>query len=580
MIERSSKQTMSKIFSKIFCCLILFALPLPAVQATTQTLHHDLEISLFPSEKSLAGIDRLRVEMDGASSLSLDLSKKVSVTSVHLNGVPLSFTFRNGQLRVSMGRNEAHGTVSLSIRYQGIFDDPIPDAPLNTDDPSYGITGTISETGSFLQAGAGWYPEIPGSRPTYRLRVDAPQGVLAISEGKGLGHETKQGRTRSVWEVRHPVEGLSLSAAHYVVREKEVGGVRVATYFFPGSEQLSSGYIDATARYITLYENLFGPYPFDKFAVVENFFPTGYGFPSYTLLGSGVIRLPFIIHTSLGHEIAHCWWGNGVYTDYETGNWSEALTTYVADYLYKERASLEGARDYRLQALRKFSTLVSPQRDFPLKHFRTRYDPTSQAIGYSKGMMVFHMIRRLVGDEAFWGALRDIYSERLFKSTSWTHFQRAFERRGHRSLQGFFDQWLYQKGAPQLSLENVHATRVRDTWQVGGIIVQGTPYYHLQLDVSLEGGKNKVREKIRVSGRKTPFQISFDWPPERLAVDPNFDTFRQLYPPEIPPSINSIKGSPSVLLVIAKNALPGARHRGYCKDAHPFPRSQKLQCFL
>jgi hypothetical protein len=137
---------MSKIFSKIFCCLILFALPLPAVQATTQTLHHDLEISLFPSEKSLAGIDRLRVEMDGASSLSLDLSKKVSVTSVHLNGVPLSFTFRNGQLRVSMGRNEAHGTVSLSIRYQGIFDDPIPDAPLNTDDPSYGITGTISET--------------------------------------------------------------------------------------------------------------------------------------------------------------------------------------------------------------------------------------------------------------------------------------------------------------------------------------------------------------------------------------------------------------------------------------------------
>ena len=63
-----------------------------------------------------------------------------------------------------------------------------------------------------------------------------------------------------------------------------------------------------------------------------------------------MIRLPFIMHTSLGHEIAHCWWGNGVYVDYEKGNWSEGLTTYVADYLYKERASLGQAREYRLRS--------------------------------------------------------------------------------------------------------------------------------------------------------------------------------------------------------------------------------------
>jgi len=69
------------------------------------------------------------------------------------------------------------------------------------------------------------------------------------------------------------------------------------------------------------------------------FFPTGFGFSSYTLLGSSVLRLPFILSTSLGHEIAHCWWGNGVYVDYESGNWSEGLTTYVSDYLYTEMES-------------------------------------------------------------------------------------------------------------------------------------------------------------------------------------------------------------------------------------------------
>ena len=97
-------------------------------------------------------------------------------------------------------------------------------------------------------------------------------------------------------------------------------------------------------RHIDRYEALHGPYPFEKFAVVENFFPTGYGFPSFTLLGSRVLRLPFIPDTSLRHEVAHCWWGNGVFVDAAGGNWCEGLTTYVADYLAKEEHSFEEAR--------------------------------------------------------------------------------------------------------------------------------------------------------------------------------------------------------------------------------------------
>jgi hypothetical protein len=77
----------------------------------------------------------------------------------------------------------------------------------------------------------------------------------------------------------------------------------------------------------------------------------GFGFPSYTLIGGTVLRLPFIIHTSLGHEIAHCWWGNGVLVDDDGGNWSEALTTYVADYLYQEKKSeIDGSKKQKSTA--------------------------------------------------------------------------------------------------------------------------------------------------------------------------------------------------------------------------------------
>ena len=189
-----------------------------------------------------------------------------------------------------------------------------------------------------------------------------------------------------------------------------------------------------------MYNNLLGPYPFAKFAVVENFFPTGYGFPSYTLLGKTVIRLPFIVETSLGHEVAHGWWGNGVLIDYDRGNWAEGLTSYVVDYLYKEKSSPEEARNYRLKILRDYATLVSPEEDFPLQAFVGRVSPSTRVVGYGKAAMVFHMARRLVGDDAFWNGLRRDFREKLFQKASWEDFSVALSRAGNQDLGPFFRQ--------------------------------------------------------------------------------------------------------------------------------------------
>ena len=85
------------------------------------------------------------------------------------------------------------------------------------------------------------------------------------------------------------------------------------------------------------YSKLLAPYPYKKFALVENSQQTGYGMPSFTLLGSRVIRFPFILHTSYPHEILHNWFGNGVYIDPDSGNWAEGLTTYLSDHILLEQ---------------------------------------------------------------------------------------------------------------------------------------------------------------------------------------------------------------------------------------------------
>ena len=99
--------------------------------------------------------------------------------------------------------------------------------------------------------------------------------------------------------------------------------------------------------------------PFSKFALIENFWETGYGMPSFTLLGEQVIRFPFILESSYPHEILHNWWGNGVYPDYTTGNWSEGLTAYLADHLFQEMDGL-GA-EYRKEMLSRYKNYVSTE---------------------------------------------------------------------------------------------------------------------------------------------------------------------------------------------------------------------------
>ena len=525
-------------------------------RASRMDAHHDLRIELFPAGGRLAGVDNVSIKSASGRILEFQIADQAAQLKVAVNQKPRPFKFENGRLELTLEPHEEGSDLRVTIHYAGIFNDPVPVRPVNADNPGYGVTATISEIGSFLLAGAGWYPELAGSRATYRLTVRAPAGMIAVTAGRSLGHNTVQEQTESVWEVDYPVEGLSLSAGRYIVDEKPVGKVTAATYLLPDNQHLAQSYLDATAGYLALYADLFGPYPFHKFAVVENFFPTGFGFPSYTLMGGRVLQLPFIKYTSLGHEIAHCWWGNGVYVDYAEGNWSEALTTYVADYLFKEMKSEKAALDYRRQWLRNFSTLVRPENDFPLDRFVSRHNPVSKAVGYDKGAMVFHMIRRTLGEAAFWNALRDVYRQRRFQTTSWSDLQRAFEARGQRSLQRFFDQWIHRKGAPRFSMQDIQRNQTAADWKVSGRIIQQDAPYDISINLVLETDAAAVRREIELTGKTTTFEITSSARPRRLLADPDFDTMRLLYAAEIPPAVNNIKGSAAVLIVLSDQLQP------------------------
>jgi aminopeptidase N len=525
--------------------------------ASPSILHHDLRVRLLPNSQALRAADTLTLRPNGADDIVLVLSPRVTVRDVSLRGKPVQFSVASGELTISIPGAFRNKELSLTVRYEGQFTDRAPENPVNTENPSYGVAGTISSRGVFLSGGAGWYPDLnrPGAA-TFTLHLEAPEGWQGVTSGRRENPEGESSAKGTTWVAPYPLRSLSLAAGHYRISEEKAGKIPVYVYFYPESEDLARNYLGAARDYLNLYQGLLGPYPFEKFAVVENFFPTGYGFPSWTLLGSTVIQLPFIIKTSLGHEIAHSWWGNGVWVDYSRGNWCEGLTTYVADYLYKERESKEKAREYRLNILRDYATLVPPDEGFPLSEFTNRTSALSQAIGYGKCAMVFHMARKLVGDKAFWAGLREVVRTRLFRNTSWDAFAKAFGEKGNRPMGSFFRQWVERPGAPVLSLSEVKAVKTGNGWQVSGFLFQKPPFFDLSVPLELETSRGQVRALISSQGASAHFVLKTQAPPVRLMADPDVDLFRRLAPSEIPPTVNSIRGSTSLLVIAAHGLSP------------------------
>lgn len=511
----------------------------------------EITVDLKPSDHLLVGESTITFA-PGTRKASLRLTPAAHIESVSISGALVPFSFSKGILSLDIPGSAGRGPVPVSVAYRAVFNDPLPQTPGSSEDPTYGVNGVITGQGTFLGDGAGWYPA-PAALPYKRsVRVTAPAGMEAVTAGRRVSRGTEGAVSRSSWEEERPVDGLTLCAGPYRIEERRVAGLDIYTYFYPENAPLASRYLDAAAKYLGFYIDLFGPYPFEKFAVVENFFPTGYGLPSFTLLGGAIIRLPFIIDTSFPHEIAHSWWGNGIQVDQNEGNWSEGLVTYLADYLLKERHSAAEGRAYRMQILADFAAFVGRDNDFPLSGFVSRVDPASRAIGYGKAAMVFHMVRTEIGDRAFFAALREICRERLYRSAAWSDFERAFSRSSGRDMSSFMQQWLTRQGGPRPVLANVTRRREGQGWTVSGAIVQQPPLYELHLPLRLETAGPPVEASVPISQGETTFSISSPTEPRQLLLDPDANGFRILAQSEIPVNVNSIKGSQQLLAVMTE----------------------------
>lgn len=244
------------------------------------------------------------------------------------------------------------GTRTFVLRYQGNVHHPLP--LQRPEDPwrMYDSAGMLAAEGVFLSAATYWYPRFGDALLTFTLDVQLPLAWDAVSQGERTRHERANHGTYVRWESPQVQEDVYLIGGFFDEYSASVDTIQAMVFLRTPDAPLAQKYLQATAQYLHLYNTLLGPYPYKKFALVENVWESGYGMPSFTLLGSKVMRLPFIVASSYPHEILHNWWGNGVFVDIRQGNWSEGLTAYLADHLMQEqRGSAAAYRRATLQSV-------------------------------------------------------------------------------------------------------------------------------------------------------------------------------------------------------------------------------------
>jgi hypothetical protein len=536
-------------------------------------VHHDLAVTLDPAGHRLNVRDRIRIPgalVTAPLTISLNADLAVQTTSGGLKLLPPTSPTRRATTGTGGDDPDSRVPVNLydidgatlgqdltgEISYEGVINYAVRESGGEYARAFSESPGLIEPRGAYLAGSTHWVPQIRDALVTYTLAVELPAGWKSVSEGE----RTSTGSETERWSVATPTEEVHLIAGPFTEYSRDAVKVKAMAFLRKPDQALAGRYLDATAQYLEMYRGLLGPYPYSKFALVENFWETGYGMPSFTLLGEQVIRFPFILHSSYPHELLHNWWGNGVFVALAGGNWSEGLTAYLADHLIAEQRD-QGA-EHRRAILQRVTDYVTPANDFPPSRFRSRHDAVTEAIGYGKTAMMWNMLREKVGDEQFVKALQAFYRDNRFRAASFDDIERSFETVSGRDLRPFFDQWIRNTGTPELRLDGAasHGNRLDI------VLSQVQPGRLFALDVPVVIATDKgVETRTVAMSAEARVDASFDLnaPAQRVEVDPQFQLYRRLNPLEVPPSLSKAFGAGKVLIVM--NARSAHVYAGLAK---------------
>ncbi len=462
---------------------------------------------------------------------------------------------------------------NFTIHYKGVVKDDIKKSAAEYARGFSETKGVISEKGIYMANSTYWLPTFNANLlSTFNLSVRINKDWSIVSQGDRTKNEVDGDKKMITYHSPEPMDEVYLIGAKWTEYSKKSGDVEVQAFLRTPDQELADRYLNVTSGYLQMYNTLIGDYPYTKFALVENFWETGYGMPSFTLLGEKVIRFPWILFSSYPHELLHNYWGNSVFVNYDKGNWCEGITAYMADHLMQEQRG-SGAT-YRRNTLQKFTDYVNAENDFPINQFLNRNNSAEEAIGYGKVLMVNNMLRYELGDEVFVKAYQKFYEYNKFKKVSFPEIQKSFEEVSGKDLSAFFKQWIDRKGAPTLSISNVSSNSNKLHFTLKQTQNEGVFNVNIPVAIYTEGNNEVVWKSVKMTKKEQKYTFDLDQKPLRIEVDPQFNIMRRLDRKEVPSSLSQVFGETKLTIIVPANSKS---KEAYQKMAETWKATQESQ---
>jgi hypothetical protein len=395
-----------------------------------------------------------------------------------------------------------------------------------------------------------WYPQVKGFC-RFNLAATLPAGYLAVSEANHITQNDKGGEVEFVFDFPDPREesdGVNFIASkQWIVSKETFRNIDLVTYLFPEEAHLASRYLERTRQTLANYEQLLGPFPYRRLAIVENSHDKTRAMPSAILIDKKVLQQSEVERTPLDHEIVHQWFGCAVTSDYDRGNWCEGMASYFADHLRQEDQDYIQLRQRRI--LSCFQGIMQWHREFPLRSFQQRFDDASRAVGYCKGAMVIHMLRRQVGDQTFYEAIKRFFQANRFAVASWDDLQKSFEAQSQQDLAWFFRQWVEDIGQPRIRIDKAILQKADQGFKANLALSQEGQVKRLSLPVRFTGPQGSRSFTVDLNRGKANFSFRLDFQPLEMIIDENYDVFRKLAPLENPPTLERLLADRNVWVI-------------------------------
>ncbi|WP_372728497.1 M1 family metallopeptidase [Nocardioides sp.] len=415
-------------------------------------LAYDLDLAWEPDTETLTGVETLVFRStEDDDDVQLDLSAALTVSSVQLDGQEVEHE-RMGKDLVVRAAVEQDRRYTLRIAYSGT---PTPVTAPTTRSDFSDLGWRITDSGETwtMQEPYGaysWYAvnDHPSDKALYSFTISAPSPFVGVANGELVERTDEDGTTTTRWELDAPAASYLVTAAigeFRMTTDSSPSGVPISYWTAPGDRSgLRS--LRVTPEALDWLEARLGPYPFETLGIV--LVDSQSGMETQTMITLGRTEYTTSARVIV-HELVHQWYGDLVTPTDWTALWmNEGMAMYLQGvWMVEFTPAFRGQTiDDLMDEWANFEPILRRESGPP-----AAFDPAAFGEGnvYYGPALMWHELRRQVGDDTFWTLVRDWPQVNANGNATAEEYLAWLDERTDRDLTSFFRAWLYGKQSPK-----------------------------------------------------------------------------------------------------------------------------------